>query len=208
MNSNEKISIHDKTAWFPLVSYQQPACSYWERLRADKHSRVDFFSIIYRFLKILYTISTRILSCLNNESYYFKPYLPHKYPYRGIVISPDLMVFLICYYKTILVYVSIKANHDTGNAEIRWGFVSDKTFKKATRCCNNFSCLSTGREGNTPQCRVEARFDENMLLVKAVKKIGCLSCRYKLTISKGNEHICTCPIRYTIYMQNKFWQER
>lgn len=81
--------------------------------------------------------------------------------------------------------------------------MSDETIKKATKCCNNYSCLLAGEGANRPQCIVEKCFDENMLLMKTAKKIEDLSCRYKLTIGNGNEHICTCPTRYVVYKRNK-----
>ena len=81
--------------------------------------------------------------------------------------------------------------------------VSDEAIKKTTRCCNNFSCLTTGECGNLLQCKIEKCFDENMLYVRTTKDTEAVSCSYKYTVGNSDEHICTCPTHYAIYQQDK-----
>jgi hypothetical protein len=71
---------------------------------------------------------------------------------------------------------------------------------KTVRCCSEFTCLTLGKCATTPNCIIEERFDENMLYVKTEKNTADITCPYKLSYGKENEHVCTCPTLYAIYM--------
>jgi hypothetical protein len=42
-----------------------------------------------------------------------------------------------------------------------------------------------------------------MLYVRTTKDTEAVSCPYKYTVGKSDEHICTCPTLYDIYAQKK-----
>jgi hypothetical protein len=78
---------------------------------------------------------------------------------------------------------------------------SNEAIKETTRCGHDFSCLTTGKCGNLPKCKVENRFDDYMLYVQTTKDAEDTLCSYKFTCGSGHQHICTCPTYYAIYMQ-------
>jgi hypothetical protein len=77
--------------------------------------------------------------------------------------------------------------------------VSTETLKKTTKCSHDFSCLTTGKCGNLLLCKVEKRFDNNMLYVKTTRDTEGVSCPYKFNVGSSVEHICLCPTHYAIY---------
>ncbi len=79
--------------------------------------------------------------------------------------------------------------------------VPDEILKKTTKCSYDFSCLTTGKCGNLIMCKVDRRFDKNMLYIKASKDTNGVSCPYKYTCGTKQGYICTCPTHYAIYKQ-------
>ncbi len=80
--------------------------------------------------------------------------------------------------------------------------ISNEVLKKTTKCGHDFSCLTTGKCGNPPKCRIEKCFDKNMLYVKAMSDKERVSCPYRFSYGNSHEHICTCPTHFVVYEQN------
>jgi hypothetical protein len=77
--------------------------------------------------------------------------------------------------------------------------VSSEVLRETTKCDYDFSCLTTGKCGNILLCKIETRFDKNMLYVKTTRDTDGVSCPYKLSYDNSHEHICTCPTHYAIF---------
>jgi hypothetical protein len=80
--------------------------------------------------------------------------------------------------------------------------VSEDVLQATTKCTHEYSCLETGKCGNLIMCKVDKRFDKNMLYIKSAKDKEGVSCPYKLTYGSNQGHICTCPTHYSVYYQN------
>ena len=79
--------------------------------------------------------------------------------------------------------------------------VSNDVLTKTTKCSHAFSCLATGKCGNVLMCKIEKRFDKNMLYIKTTSDIEGGSCPYLHSYGSKQGHICTCPTHYAIYEQ-------
>jgi hypothetical protein len=86
--------------------------------------------------------------------------------------------------------------------------VSEEVLRATTKCTHDFSCLTTGKCGNLTQCKVNKRFDKNMLYIEnALDKEGVV-CPYKVSYGSSRGHICTCPTHYSVYYQNECYSAR
>ena len=74
--------------------------------------------------------------------------------------------------------------------------VPKQILDQTTKCPNEFSCLSSGKCGDSGMCKVGAVHSENILFTE--RKQHQL-CPYKLSV--GEDQICRCPVHYAIYMR-------
>lgn len=77
--------------------------------------------------------------------------------------------------------------------------VSEEVLRATTKCAHNFSCLTTGKCGNSLICKVDKRFDKNMLYIESTKNPEGVSCPYKVSYGGNHGHICTCPTHYALF---------
>jgi hypothetical protein len=69
-----------------------------------------------------------------------------------------------------------------------------KALNQATKCPNEFSCISSERCGDACMCKVEAAHSKNILFIERKQHQVC---PYKLSV--GEDQICRCPVRFAIY---------
>lgn len=81
--------------------------------------------------------------------------------------------------------------------------LTDTLRKKTSQCPYDFSCVATGKCGTVHLCEIRRKFDTNMLYVKTTTEKESALCPYKMSCGNSNEHICTCPTHYEIYLQKK-----
>ena len=74
--------------------------------------------------------------------------------------------------------------------------VSEKIKKQTVKCKTNYSCLTTGKCGNSEMCTVK---DCDGLNVLFVTQNTADICPYN--VSFGDGLICSCPTRYEIYIR-------
>lgn len=74
--------------------------------------------------------------------------------------------------------------------------VAAEILRKTTKCRHNFSCLHTGRCGDSAMCAVETVHGENVLCVSAE---DWPKCPYHLDF--GGAQFCVCPVRCAIHQQ-------
>lgn len=68
--------------------------------------------------------------------------------------------------------------------------------RQTTKCGHDFSCLRTGRCGDSPMCDVAAAHAEYVLCVRTE---GRPACQYHVDF--GGAGFCVCPVRCTIHQQ-------
>jgi hypothetical protein len=56
--------------------------------------------------------------------------------------------------------------------------VSEEVLRATTKCAHDFSCLTSGKCGNPIKCKVNKRFDKNMLYIESAKDKEGVSCPY------------------------------
>jgi hypothetical protein len=74
--------------------------------------------------------------------------------------------------------------------------VPAEILRKADKCRNNFSCLQTGKCGDSAMCEVEAAHAKDVLCVRTADWPGC---PYHLDF--GGAGFCVCPVRCAIHQQ-------
>jgi hypothetical protein len=72
--------------------------------------------------------------------------------------------------------------------------VSDQVLEKTIMCGHNFSCLKSGKCGDSPMCEVDEANGQNVLFLNTKDSIVCL---YRV-LSEGVQ-ICSCPTHFAIY---------
>jgi hypothetical protein len=74
--------------------------------------------------------------------------------------------------------------------------VAAEIIEQTTKCKHDFSCLQTGRCGDSPMCDVESAHGDNVLCVRYA---DWPQCSYHLDF--GGASFCVCPVRCAIHQQ-------
>jgi len=76
--------------------------------------------------------------------------------------------------------------------------VSAAILRQTTKCGHDFSCLRTGKCGESPMCDVETAHGDQVLCVRSA---GWPKCPYHLDF--GGAEYCVCPVHCALHRQRR-----